>query len=48
MPKLSPLYRVTREILVENAMGLWMGKTFDFIPAHIGMVVSKPTDVSKF
>lgn len=34
-----------RVVLIDNAVGLWWGKTFLFVPIHIGFVVSKRTDL---
>ena len=33
-----------RETMVENALGLWWGETYDSVPINLGVVVSERED----
>ncbi|KAK2807224.1 hypothetical protein FQN50_005511 [Emmonsiellopsis sp. PD_5] len=44
-PPISERCTVIREVLVDNAVGLWWGTTVNFISIHIGFVLSQRTDL---
>lgn len=38
---IPPHYTVIHEVLVDNILGIWWGKTLQHTPIHIGIVVSE-------
>ena len=44
VPSLDRCSHVDREIVVKNAVGIWMAKTFPYQPMNIGVVTSQPMD----
>lgn len=41
---MNPWSKVESEVVIENVVGIWLGKTFVGEPVQIGTVVSRPTN----